>query len=313
MLLPALLATPCGAQGWPAKSIRILESLPAGVARDNRTRMVAQKLSAILNQQVFVENRPGAGGRFAGLAAVQSPPDGYTFIMVGNTEVIAKHVFDMPFDVIRDFEPISLIEVLPVALVVRPSLEVMSLSELVNYAKAHPGELTFGSTGTGQFLHLNGVLFSNITGTQLRHIPYLQGSPFADLLGGHIDMIIDALAPTIENIKAARLRALAVSSERRVPGLPEVRTFTESGWPSFDVHGAYGLAAPKGTPEIVIARMQAAISQVVQDPELRQQWESQGGKPTASTPVEFATRLQNDSERWGRIIRENRIGPDAPR
>jgi tripartite-type tricarboxylate transporter receptor subunit TctC len=181
---------------------------------------------------------------------------------------------------------------------------------LIEYAKAHPGKLTYGSTGNGLFLHLNGVLFAAITGTELRHIPYLQGSPFTDLLGGHIDMVVDALPPTMENIKAGRLRALALSSDRRVPGLPDVPTFAESGFPAFTVHGAYGLAAPKGTPEAIIARMQKAITQVVQDRALREQWESQGGMPIASSPAEFAARLRADDELWGRVIRENRIRPE---
>src|SRR5262245_5565862 len=153
IMLPAFASTRSTAQDWPIKPVRILESLPAGVARDNRTRVIAQKLSTILNQPVLVENRPGAGGRFAGLAAAQAAPDGYTFIMTGVTEAIAKHMFDLPFDINRDFEPVSLIEVLPVALVVRSSLDAKSLAEFVNLARANPGRLTYGSTGNGSFLH----------------------------------------------------------------------------------------------------------------------------------------------------------------
>jgi tripartite-type tricarboxylate transporter receptor subunit TctC len=296
------------ADEWPTKPIRIVESFPAGVARDVRTRIVADRLSKVLGQQVFVDNRPGAAGRIAATAAASAAPDGTTFILMGTTETITRHLFSLPYDIERDFRPVSLIEdSLPVAAVARASLPAKSLSELIAFAKAHPGKLTYGSTGVGLFIHLNGLLFSQLAGIDLRHIPYTQGSPFTDLLGGHIDLIFDALPPTLENIKAGRLHALAISSKQRLAILPDVPTFTEAGLPGYDVFAFYGLLAPKGTPDSVTARMQAAIAQVVSDPALRGEWENQGGSPRSSSPSEFGRRIHSESERWGTLIRANKI------
>jgi tripartite-type tricarboxylate transporter receptor subunit TctC len=295
------------AQEWPARPIRIIESFPAGVARDARTRVIAERLTAALGQQVFVENRPGAAGRIAGQAALSAAPDGYTFIMMGTTDILTKYLYDLSYDMERDFAPVSMIQTSAGALVVRSSLPAQTLLELIGYAKDHPGEMTYGSTGAGGFFHVNALLFASITHTSLKHVPYGQGSPATDLLGGHIDMIFDTVSPYLENLKAGKLRALAVTGEQRVSVLPDVPTFTESGIPAYDTYALYGLFAPRGTPEPIIAKMQKAISQVVQEPALRSQWISEGGNVVGSTSAEFAARIRSESERWGKIIRSNNI------
>jgi tripartite-type tricarboxylate transporter receptor subunit TctC len=292
---------------WPDRPIKIIEYFPAGVARDNRTRVIAEKLSGILGQQVYVENRPGAAGRIGLAAAAKSPPDGYTFAMIGPGDAIARHLFELPYDIERDFSPVSMIETLPVVAVARASLPVGNVIELAHLAKAHPGELKFGSPGVGSFHHMNGVLFANLTGTTLQHIPYGQGNPGADLLGGHIDLIFDALPPWLENVKAGRLRALAITGETRAPALPDTPSFGESGLPAYDTYAFYGLVAPKGTPESVIAKLQQAIRQMVDEPKLNRQWISEGGNPTAGSPDQFATTIRTESERWGNAIRSNNI------
>jgi tripartite-type tricarboxylate transporter receptor subunit TctC len=295
------------APAWPEKAVKIIETFPAGVARDNRTRVIAEKLSTVLGQQVYVENRPGASGRLGLAAAAKSPPDGYTFAMIGPGDVITRHLFELPYDIERDFAPVTMVETLPVVAVARSSLSVTSVGELVRYAKEHPGELKYGSPGAGSFHHMNGLLFANLTGTTLQHIPYGQGNPGADLLGGHIDLIFDALPPWLENVKAGRLRAIAITGATRAPALPDVPTFAEGRIPAYDVYAFYGVLAPKGTSDAIILKLQEAISQVVHEPSLNRQWMSEGGAAVASSPAEFAARITSESERWGKVIRSNGI------
>jgi tripartite-type tricarboxylate transporter receptor subunit TctC len=311
IVIAALVAQFSAARGqdWPQRQVRILESLPAGVARDNVTRVVAQKLSTILGQQVLVENRPGAAGRTAGLAAAKSTPDGYTFIMMGTAELaIIRHLYSLPYDIDQDFEPVTLIATVPVAPVVRPSLPVKTLGEFIAYARSHPDQLTYGSTGPGLFLHLTGALLASTAHIGLRHIPYQQGNPFTDLLGEHIDMVIDALQPTYENIIAGKLRGLALTGEHRAKVLPDLPTFSEAGLADYNVQGFYGLLAPKGTPSAIIQRMQQAVAEAVKDPAVQfQLGDPVGATIVASSPAGFAAQIRQASERWGNVIRANDI------
>jgi tripartite-type tricarboxylate transporter receptor subunit TctC len=295
------------AEGWPAKSIRLIESFPAGVARDARTRVIAERLSAALGQPVYVENRPGAGGRIGAQAAVNAPPDGYTFSMLGISDIISKHLYDLPYDVERDLVPVSMVETLPVVLIVSPSLPVKNLGELIGRAKSRPGEMTYGSSGAGSFFHVNALQFSNVTNTDLKHVPYGQGSLMSDLIGGHIDMVFDAVPVYLESLKAGKLRALALTGERRALAMPDVPTFAESGVPTYDPFALYGIAAPKGTPPAIITKMQEAVSQIMHEPNLHRQWLSEGGNPVGSTSAEFAARLRNESQRWSNIVRTNHL------
>jgi tripartite-type tricarboxylate transporter receptor subunit TctC len=295
------------AQEWPARPIRIIESFPAGVARDARTRVIAEKLSGILGQQVYVENRPGAGGRIGLQAAVSAPPDGYTFNTLGLTDIVGKYLYNLPHDPERDLIPITMIETLPVVLIVRPSLPARSLGELISYAKDHIGEMTYGSTGAGSFFHLNALAFMNLAETNLRHVPHGQGNLTSDLLGGHIDMVFDAVPVYLENLKAGKLRALALTGEKRAKIMPDVPTFIESGIPAYNRIAFYGMAAPKGTPEAIIAKMQKAVSQILHEPELQRQWTSEGGNPVGSTSTEFAAGLRAQSEYWAKFIRDNNL------
>jgi tripartite-type tricarboxylate transporter receptor subunit TctC len=292
---------------WPEKSIRIIEYYPAGVARDNRTRVIAEKLSALLGQQVYVENRPGASGRIGLAAAVKAAPDGYNFTMIGPGDIINRHLFDLPYDIERDLDPVSMIETLPVVAIARASLPVVDMRELVRYAKEHPGELKYASSGMGSFHHMNGLLFGNVIGAPLQHIPYAQGNPAADLLGGHVDLMFDPIPAWLENVRAGRLRALAFTGETRANVLPDVPTFAESGLPAFDSYAFYGVMAPKGTPQHIIAKLQESLSAVVKEPNLNRLWTNEGGNPVGSEPTEFAARIRRESDRWSKVIRDNGV------
>jgi tripartite-type tricarboxylate transporter receptor subunit TctC len=314
LLAFAILAAPIAARAeqWPNGPIRIIESLPAGVARDAVTRLLANKLSTALGQQVLVENRPGAAGRTAGAAAAKAAPDGYTFIMMGTAELaIIRHLYTLSYDIDHDFEPVSMVAIVPVALVVRSSLPVQTLAEFIAHARSHPEELTYGSTGPGLFLHLNGALLSSAAGIKLRHIPYSQGSPFTDLLGGHIDMVIDALQPTYDQILAGKLKGIALTGNHRAKVLPDLPTFAEAGLPAFDVHGFYGLLAPKGTPAAIIRKMRDAVAESVKDPAVQfQAGDPVGATIIASTPEEFTDYIRRETQRWGEVIRANKIKID---
>jgi tripartite-type tricarboxylate transporter receptor subunit TctC len=198
-------------------------------------------------------------------------------------------------------------EKVPVALVVRASLPAKSLAELISYANDHPDELTFGSTGAGLFFHVNALLFSKLAHVKLRHVPYAQENPANDLLGGHIDMVFDALPQWLGNIQASRLRALAVTGEHRVASLPDVPTFAESGLVTYDPEGWAGLLAPKGVPQPIIDKMQVAIAQVMREPAIQERFIRDGAYPVGSTAGEFETHIRSESERWGEIIRENNL------
>jgi tripartite-type tricarboxylate transporter receptor subunit TctC len=293
---------------WPSKAIRIIEPFPPGFGRDPRSRQIAEKLTGIFGQQVYVENRPGAAGRIAGQAVVSAAPDGYTFNMMGTTDLLTKYLYRLSYDLERDLVPVSMIQTVPGVILVRPSLPAKTLMEFIGLAKAHPGELTYGTTGPGSWLHVSALLFSGITGTSFRHVPYGQGSPITDIMGGHIDILFDALNPQyIENVKGQNFRILAVTGRNRVIAFPDVPTFTESGVPEYDSSAITGMFAPKGTSEPIIVKMQTAISQMLQDEALRRQWIAEGGEPIGSTPAEFRARIRSESERWGKIIRVNNI------
>jgi tripartite-type tricarboxylate transporter receptor subunit TctC len=196
----------------------------------------------------------------------------------------------------------------PSGLLVRSSMTVKNLSEFIGHAKAHPGALTYGSTGVGSFAHVNALRFSGITHTTFVHVPYGQGNPLTDLVGGHIDMLFDGVGTVyLENIKAGKLRAIALTGETRTGALPDVPTFAEGGVPAYDSQILFGLFAPKKTPDSIILKMQTVIAKALQEPSLRQQWTNEGAIPVGSTSAEFAARLHNESERWGKVIRDNHI------
>jgi tripartite-type tricarboxylate transporter receptor subunit TctC len=228
--------------------------------------------------------------------------------MMGTTDILTKHLYKLSYDMERDLVPVTMIKTAPAGLIVRPSLAVKSIRELIGHAREHPGEMTYGSTGAGGFLHVNALLFSSITSTKFGHVPYANGSPVTDVLGGHIDLIFDGIGPAyLENIRAGKLHALAVTGEQRVGTLPDVPTFIESGVPAYDPYILYGMFAPKGAPEAAILKMQSAISQILQEPALRRRWANEGGTPVGSTSADFAARIHSESARWGKVIRANNI------
>ena len=299
-----------GAAEYPNKPVRLIVPFPAGSGPDANARVLAAGLARPLGQQVIIDNRPGASGIIGTQLAAKSAPDGYT-LLLGTATVFGAvpTLYDkLPFDIDRDFIPISMIELIPCALVVNPGLPAKTVKELIALAKANPGQLTFGSAGNGGFHHLSAELFKTLTGTDMRHIPYGAGGPYADLLSGQLPLMFDTLSPFLSNVRAGKLRALALSGKQRRPQAPEVPTFIEAGVPGFDSSAWYGPVAPAGMPRPLIARMHAAIVDALKGADLVERLTSvSAGYIVGNTPEEYAALIQTERAKWGKVIRQTGV------
>jgi tripartite-type tricarboxylate transporter receptor subunit TctC len=310
--LSVMAAATAAAQDYPAQPIRLIVPGPAGVGVDLDARPIAQKMAEFLRQPIVIENRPAAGGIVAMEMTAKAAPDGYTLIVAGSGPLASfQYLYrKLPYDSERDFVPISLMQVLPAVLTVHPSLGANSVQELIAMAKARPGEITFASQGNGTFVHLTGELFKAVAGVDLKHIPYGSQSPFNDLAGGHVMAMFSGIAPVIGNVRAGKLKILAVSSKQRVGILGDVPTFIEAGVPGYEASAWTGLLAPRGTPAAIVARLNAEAARAVQAPEVKERMLRFGGAPVGSTPVEFAEFLRAERSKWGKLIREAKLQLD---
>jgi tripartite-type tricarboxylate transporter receptor subunit TctC len=306
--LVAAFAAAAWAQPYPSRPIRIVVPFPAGGTTDLIARAAGQKLTESLGQPVVVDNRPGAGGNIGAELVAKSPPDGYTLLMgtVGTHAINASLYPKMPYDHVRDFAPIILVAGVPNVLVVNPSLPVNSVQELIAYGKANPGKLNFASSGNGTSIHLSGELFKTMTGVQMAHIPYKGSSPaLQDLAGGQVQLMFDNLPSALPLIKAGRLKALAVTSKTRAPALPDVPTVAESGLPGFEASSWFGLLAPAGTPQPVIAKVNAEIARWLATPEAREKLTAQGANVVGGTPEDFARHIAAETAKWQKVVKES--------
>jgi tripartite-type tricarboxylate transporter receptor subunit TctC len=310
--LSVMAAATAAAQDYPAQPIRLIVPGPAGVGVDLDARPIAQKMAEFLRQPIVIENRPAAGGIVAMEMTAKAAPDGYTLIVAGSGPLASfQYLYrKLPYDSERDFVPISLMQVLPAVLTVHPSLGANSVQELIAMAKARPGEITFASQGNGTFVHLAGELFKAVAGVDLKHIPYGSQSPFNDLAGGHVMAMFSGIAPVIGNVKAGKLKILAVSSKQRVGILGDVPTFIEAGVPGYEASAWNGLLAPRDTPAAIIARLNAEAAKAVQAPEVKERMLRFGGVPVGSTADEFAEFLRAERSKWGKLIREAKLQLD---
>ena len=298
------------AADYPNKPIRLIVPFPPGSGPDANARVLAAGLARPLGQQMIIENRPGASGIIGTQLAGKAAPDGYTLLLgTATTFGAVPTLYDkLPFDIDRDFIPISMIELIPCALVVNPGLPAKTVKELIALAKSKPGELTFGSQGNGGFHHLSAELFKTLTDTNMRHIPYGAGGPYADLVGGQLPLMFDTLSPFLPNVKAGKLRALAVSGKQRRPQAPDVPTFIEAGVPGFDSSAWYGPAAPAGTPRPLITRLHGAIVEALKGAELSERLTSvSAGYIVGNTPEEFAALIQTERAKWAKVIRQTGV------
>jgi tripartite-type tricarboxylate transporter receptor subunit TctC len=299
-------ALPAHADTFPSKTAKLVVPFPPGGPLDATGRAIAQKLTEAWGQSVIVENKPGAGGNIGADYVAKSPPDGYTIVMGAlSTHAVNPSLYPkMPYDAQKDFAPITLVAITPNVLVVNPSLPVHSVKELIAYAKTHPGKLSFGSGSIGSAGHLAGELFKVDTGVDMVHVPYKGAAPAMQaLLAGDTQLMFDNLASAMSQVKAGKLRALAVTTAERSKLVPDLPTMAEAGVPGFDISTWYGLMAPAGTPPDVIAKWNADVTKILSAPEMRERLAAQGAEASPDSPAEFAKFISAELVKYARIVK----------
>jgi len=308
-LLASVLAQPAEAQSpapYPNRPVKLVVPFPPGGPLDIVGRTIAQKLSDAWGQSVVVDNRPGAGGNIGADLVAKSPPDGYTILMGAlSTHAVNPSLYaKMPYDAVKDFAPITLVAITPNVLVVNASLPVNTAQEFVTYAKANSGKLAFGSGSNGSAGHLAGELFKVETATDIIHVPYKGGAPATQaLLAGDTQFMFDNLANAMPQVKAGKLKALAVTTAQRSKLAPELPTMAEAGLPGFDITTWFGLLAPAGTPADVIAKWNAEVTKILNSPDMRERLTAQGAEPAPMTPDQFAAFIRSEIPKYARIVK----------
>jgi len=300
------------AQSWPTKPIRVINPFPPGGGTDAFARPLAAKLTQSLGQTVFIENQGGAGGTVGANNASKATPDGYTFFMGAVHHTIAETLYTkLPYSLERDFIPVTVAAYVPNVVVVHPKHPFKTVKELIDYAKANPGKLNYGSAGNGTTHHLAVELFKMMTGVELTHVPYKGAGPLMPaLLSGEVDLAFDGMGTSAQQIRAGKLRPLAVTTTTRSPLIPDTPTMQEAGLPGYDVTTWYALWAVKGTPKEAIDRLYADTAKALQLPDMKGIWAAQGADPGGQTPEEFAKFVHSEVLKWGKVVRDAGIKID---
>jgi tripartite-type tricarboxylate transporter receptor subunit TctC len=285
--------------------VKIVVPFGAGGPADVYARVVAQHLSEALKQPFVVEDRPGAGSIIGSDAVAKSPADGYTLLVMSNTHTTNETLIaNKPFVLMRDFVPVAGINYSELVMVIHPSVPAKDLGEFIAYAKARPGELNYASSGTGTPYHMAAELFKAMSGTNLIHVPHkASGEARNSVIGGHVQMMFDAITTMAENVKAGQVRALGTSASRRSSVLPEIPTIAEAGVPGYESTIWIGIMAPAGTPTVVIDKLNSEINKVIERPDVKEAWDKQGAVPLRMSPAEFDKYLRADIEKWAQVIK----------
>jgi len=317
----AIAAVLCGAvsafnaaagESYPARPIRFIVPFPPGGGNDIVGRIVAQKLAEGLGQQVVIDNRGGAGGTIGTDIAAKAPPDGYT-MLVNNISLAVNHTLfrKLPYDTLKDLAPVSLVGRQPNIVVVHPALPAKSMRELIELARTKPGQLNYGSGGNGTASHLATEMLKLMTKTDLVHVPYKGlGPALTDLIGGRLELIISTMASALPQMKAGKLRPLAVTTARRSSFFPEVPTMNEAGVKGYEFSTWYGLLVPAGTPQTIVDRLNREAVKAVASPAVIEQFSGQGLEPAASSPQEFGAYLRSEVSKWSRVIKASGATPE---
>jgi tripartite-type tricarboxylate transporter receptor subunit TctC len=305
-LLALAILPPAAAADYPTRPVRVIVPFSPGGAVDGPMRLIAQQLSKRLGQSIFVENKPGAGATIGSEIVAKAPADGYTLLLASQTNAISATLYPrLAFDPVEDFAPISLIGREPGVVVINPALPVKTLQEFIAYARQHPGQIDYASSGNGSGQHLFAAMLCSMTGIKLNHIPYRgSGQATSDLLGGQVSLSIPGLSSMLGHIDAGKLRALAVTGTKRAPQLPDVPTVAEAGVPGYVAYVWMGLLAPKNTPADIVGKLQQAVVQVLAEDEVKRYMARASIEAVGSTPAEFGMFFRAEREQWSRIIRE---------
>ncbi|WP_284426299.1 tripartite tricarboxylate transporter substrate binding protein [Acidovorax sp. SUPP1855] len=299
------------AQAWHSHPVRVIVPFPASGATDLVARVVTQRVSQDLGQQMVVDNRPGAGGTIGAAEAAKAPADGYTLLLTtSSTHAISPHLMPrLAYDPRKDFTPVAHVADAASVLLVTPSLPVKSVADLIAYAKAHPGQLNYASSGNGTIVHLNAAAFSAQAGIEMTHVPYKgTAQSIADLATGQVHVLFDSIPTGMPHVKSGRLRALAVTSQQRSALAPELPTLAESGLPGYSSVTWFGVYAPAGAPPALVERIHQAFAKAMQAPDVIASLAKLGVEPARpSTAAQFAAMVQADSARWAAVIRERKI------
>jgi len=307
----ALAALPriARAQSYPTRTVRIVVGFPPASATDIVARLIAQSLSERIGQQVIVDNRPGAGSNIAAEAVAKAAPDGYTLLAMTVTNAVNATLYEgLNFDIVRDIAPIVGTFRSPNVMAVNLSVPAKTLPEFIAYAKANPGKINYASFGYGSAPNVNGELFKMMAGVDLVHVPY-RGNPVPDLLGGQVQVIFSPMPVTIEQIRAGKLRALAVTGATRSDALPDVPTVADFV-PGFEAYIWHGIGAPKDTPADIIEKLNKEINAVLADPKIKERFADVGGAPIGGSPAELGKLLATEIEKWGKVIKAANIKPE---
>ena len=296
------------AQSYPSRPVRIIVGYAAGSTTDICARLIALSLSERLGQQFIIENRPGAGGNIATETAIKAPADGYTLQMVAAAAAINTTLYEkLGYVFLRDMAPVAGVVRVPNVLEVNPSVPVNTVAELIAYAKANPGKLSFASAGVGTASHLAGEMFNDMTGVKLQHVPYRGDGPaMIDLVGGQVQVGFATMTSSIGHIRAGKLRALAVTTAKRSDALPDIPTVSDVV-PGYEASSWFGLAAPKDTPAAIIASVNKEANAGLADPKIKARLDDMGGMPLTGSPADFGKLIADETEKWGKVIRAANI------
>ena len=310
-MLPALSVAPAAGQDYPSRVVKIIVPFGAGGSADVFSRQIAQSLQEQFKQSFVVESRPGGGAIIGTQQVATAAPDGYTLLTISNTHTINESLKpEIPYKLMRDFVPVAGINYSDLVMVIHPSVPATNLKEFIALAKKEPGKFNYGSSGPGTPYHMVAELFKTMTGTDIVHVPHKASGEMRNaVIGGHIQMAFDAVTTMAANVKAGQVRALGTTSPQRSSVLPDVPTIAEAGIPGYEATIWQGIVAPKGTPPEIVAKLNAAINQAINKPEVLAGWSAQGASPLVMTAAEFGAYLQKDVDKWAKVVDTAGLAP----
>jgi len=311
-LIAAAAAGPAAAQPYPGKAVRLIVPFPPGGGTDIVSRVLGQKLQEVWGQQILIDNRPGASTIIGSEIVARAAPDGYTMLMASINHTINPSLYPkIPYDSVRDFTPVTFVAWQPLILVTHPALPVRSAKELIALATRRAGELNYASSGAGGPLHLAAELFNTLAGLRMNHIPYKGSGPAeVDLIAGQVQLMFAGPVSALPQVRAGKMRVLAVTSEKRVAALPDAPTIAEAALPGYEAITWWGVMGPAALPRTIVDRWQGAIARALQLPDVNERLVGQGAVPVGGPPEDFARRVREEIEKWGRIVRQANVKVD---